>query len=48
MGAGIFWELFENTGSIEAYLAYSKTDEEVSDLPVDSNQLENNGFEGEK
>jgi hypothetical protein len=48
MGAGVFWEVFENTGSIEAYLTYSKTDEEVSDSPVDSDKLENNSFEGEK
>ena len=48
MGAGFFWEVFENTGSIEAYLTYSKTDEVVSDSPVDSNKLENNGFEGEE
>jgi hypothetical protein len=48
MSTGVFWEVFENTGSIEAYLTYSKTDEAVSDSPVDSERLENNCFEGEK
>ena len=48
MGAGVFWEVFESTGLIEAYLTYSKNDEVVSDSPVDSDKLENNGFEGEE
>jgi hypothetical protein len=48
MGAGVFWEVFENTGSIEAYLTYSKTEELVSDSPVDSETTEKKCFEGEE
>lgn len=48
MGAGVFWEVFESTGSIEAYLTYCETEESVLDSPVDSEILENKSFEGEE
>jgi hypothetical protein len=49
MGARVFWEVFENTGFIEAYLIYSKNNEEVvSNSSVDSEKIENNSLEGEE
>ena len=48
MGTGVYWDVFENTGSIEAYLTYCKTAEVVLDLPVDLETLENKNFEGEE
>ena len=47
MDTGVFWGVFENTGSIEAYLAYCKT-EEVADTSLESETIEINSFEGEK
>ena len=48
MGTGVYWDVFEHTGSIEAYLTYSGTEEVASDSPVDSEELENKGVEGEE
>ncbi len=48
MGTGVYWDVFEHTGLIEAYLTYSGTEEVASDSPVDSEELENKGFEGEE
>jgi hypothetical protein len=48
MGMGVYWDVFESTGSIEAYLTYCKTEEISLDSPVDSETLENKGFEGEE
>ncbi len=48
MGTGVYWDVFENTGLIEAYLTYSGTDEVASDSPVDSEELENKSLEGEE
>ena len=47
MNTGVFWGVFENTGSIEAYLTYCKT-EEVVDTPLESEAIESNSFEGAK
>jgi len=32
MNTIVFWEVFENTGSIEAFLTYSKSEEISSDI----------------
>ena len=48
MGTGVYWDVFENTGSIEAYLTYCETEEAASDLPVDSERLKSKSLEGEK
>ncbi len=48
MGIGVYWEVFENTGSVEAYLAYCKTEEVVSDSIAESEIIENNSFEGDE
>ena len=48
MGTGVYWDVFENTGSIEAYLTYSRAEEVASDAPVDSEKLENKSLEGEE
>jgi hypothetical protein len=48
MGAGVYWEVFESTGSVEAFLTYYKTEEVSSDSSADSEELENKGFEGDK
>jgi len=34
MESGIFWDVFESTGSIEAYLTYSKTEQHPLDTHV--------------
>lgn len=47
METGVYWEVFENTGSIEAYLAYYKTEEAV--LESSSTEIiESKGFDGEE
>ena len=47
METGVYWGVFENTGSIEAYLAYCKTEEVV--LESSSTEIiENKGFDGEE
>ena len=48
MGIGVYWEVFENTGSIEAYLAYCKTEEVASDSSLESEPLEIKNVEGEE
>lgn len=48
MDTVVYWEVFENTGSIEAYLAYCKTEEVVSDSSVELEIIETKGIEGEK
>ena len=48
MGAGIYWEVFESTGSIEAYLTYCKAEEVSLDLLVNLEELENKSVEGEE
>jgi hypothetical protein len=48
MDEGVYWEVFENTGSIEAYLAYCKTEGFSSDSSSISEELEKKSFEGEK
>jgi len=34
MESGIFWDVFESTGSIEAYLTYSRAEQFSSDTHV--------------
>lgn len=34
MESGIFWDVFESTGSIEAYLTYSRTEQVSYDTNV--------------
>ena len=48
MGIGVYWEVFESTGSVEAYLAYCRTEEVSSDSPANSEELENKSYEGDK
>ena len=48
MDTGVYWDVFENTGSIEAYLTYCKTEEAASDLPVVLERLKSKSLEGEK
>ena len=48
MGTRVFWEVFESTGLIEAYLTYCETEETALDSPVDSEKLENKSLEGEE
>jgi len=48
MGTGIYWEVFERTGSVEAYLTYCKTEEVSSDSSEKSETLDSKGLEGEK
>ena len=44
----VYWEVFESTGSVEAYLAYCKTEEVSSSLFEKSEELLNKGVEGDK
>jgi hypothetical protein len=48
MEAGVFWDVFETTGSIEAYLTYLKTEEVSSDSPANSEELRNKCDEGDQ
>jgi len=48
MDTGVYWEVFESTGSIEAFLAYYKTEEVSSDSSASSEKLESKSFEGDK
>ena len=48
MDTGIYWVVFESTGSIEAYLTYCKTEEVSTDSSADSEKIEYKSFEGEK
>ena len=47
MDSGVYWSVFEITGSIEAYLAYCKT-EEVSSDPSEKKESESKSCEGDK
>jgi hypothetical protein len=44
----VYWEVFESTGSVEAYLTYCKADEVSSDSLEESEELLNKGVEGDK
>ena len=48
MGTGVYWEVFENTGSIEAYLTYCKAEEVTSESSIESETLESKCLEGEE
>jgi hypothetical protein len=48
METGVYWEVFESTGSIEAYLTFCTTEEVSSDFPGNTEESENKGFEGDK
>ena len=48
METGVYWGVFENTGSIEAYLAYCKAEEVVLDSSSESDIVEINSIEGEE
>ena len=48
MDTVVYWEIFESTGSIEAYLAYCKNEEVSSDSLMESEELENKSIEGDK
>ena len=48
MDTVVYWDVFENTGSIEAYLAYSKAEEVSPDSPIDSEISQSKSLEGEK
>lgn len=46
MDPGVFWEVFENTGSIEAFLTYSKSEEvspDIHDIAVNTVIQKNQG-----
>ena len=44
----VYWGIFENTGSVEAYLTYCKTEEVSSDSLVETEELVNKSIEGDK
>jgi hypothetical protein len=48
MDTGIYWEVFENTGSVEAFLTYYKTEEVSSDSSANSEESESKSFEGDE
>jgi len=48
MDAGIYWEVFESTGSIEAFLTYYKTQEVSSNSSANSEELEGKSIEGDE
>ena len=48
MDTVVYWDIFESTGSIEAYLAYCKTEEVSSGSSAKSEELKKKGFEGEE
>jgi hypothetical protein len=48
MDSGVYWEVFESTGLIEAFLAYCRTEEVSSDSPRDSEESESKSVEGEE
>jgi hypothetical protein len=48
MDTVVYWQVFESTGSIEAYLAYCTTEEASSYSPADSEGLRIKGIEGEQ
>jgi hypothetical protein len=44
----VYWDVFENTGSIEAYLAYCKNEEVSSDSVVGLEEIETKSEEGDQ
>ena len=48
METAVYWEVFEHTGSMEAFLAYCKTEEVSLNSPVESEESKVKGFEGEE
>ena len=48
MDEGVYWEVFENTGLIEAYLTYCRTEGLPSGLSENPKELETKSFEGEE
>jgi hypothetical protein len=44
----VYWEVFENTGLIEAYLTYCRTEGLPSDSHETPEELKTKGFEGEE
>ena len=48
MDAGIYWGVFESTGSIEAYLTYRRTEEVSSDSSTNSEESASKSFEGDE
>jgi len=48
MDTVVYWEIFESTGSIEAYLAYCKNEEVSPDSLVESEELKSKSVEGDK
>ena len=48
MDTGVYWEIFESTGSVEAFLTYYKAEEVSSDSSANSEELESKSFEGEE
>ena len=44
----VYWEVFESTGLIEAYLTYCKTEEVSSDFLAESEELGSKSTEGDK
>ena len=47
MNEVVYWEVFENTGLIEAYLTYCRTEGLPSDSLGTPEELETKSFEGE-
>jgi hypothetical protein len=45
MDKGVYWEIFEKTGSVEAFLTYCLAEENSSDSNL---QLADKNVEGEK
>ena len=48
MDTVVYWEVFESTGLIEAYLTYCKSEEVSLDSLAESEELESKGIEGDK
>ena len=48
MDVGVYWDVFESTGSIEAFLTYYKTEELSSGSSANSEELKNKSFEGDE
>ena len=48
MDTVVYWEVFESTGLIEAYLTYRKSEEVSSNSSESSEKSTSKSFEGEK
>jgi len=48
MDSVVYWEVFENTGSIEAFLAYYKSEEVSPNSSDDQEKSETKSVEGEE